>query len=143
MLTRQLGAILKSARKARGLTQQELATRAGVSVRLWAEVERGERPNVSLATALRMLQEAAITVILEDPAGSMRELRDAQSDSTARSARAELRRATWSGRQTHIADEDDEDMPATGQSRDVKLLGAVAEVSEQSYAVSRAQRKVR
>lgn len=140
MLTHQLGALLKSARKALGLTQQELAARAGVSVRLWAEVERGVRPNVSLDTALKLLQHAGITVKLEDVTGTTHELLDTESASVAGRARAEQRRATWSGRQTHITEAD---MPTKGQWRNVNLLGAVAEVSEQAYLVSRAQRKVR
>ena len=91
MLTDKLGAVLKSARKALGLTQQQLAARAGVSVRLWAEVERGIRPNVSLATALSMLQEVGLSLTLEDAAGSAHELRDAHSAAAARTARRKLR----------------------------------------------------
>lgn len=140
LLTDRLGAVLKSARKALGLTQQELATRAGVSVRLWAEVERGVRPNVSLATALSMLREAGLTVSLEDVAGSTHQLLDAQSESTARRARAELRRATWSGQQSHITEPD---MPAKRQARKVNLPGAVTEVSEQANSMSRAALRAR
>ena len=66
MLTDQVGSLLRSARKTLGLTQAELARRARVSERLWAEVERGERPNVSLETALRMLSEVGVTVRLND-----------------------------------------------------------------------------
>ncbi len=140
MLTKKLGAALKSARKALELTQRTLANRAGVSVRLWAEVERGVRPNVSLATALRMLGEAGVTVTLEDVGGSTHELLDANSESAARRARADLRRATWSGRQTHLTAPDG---PSERQSRNVNLLGAVSEVSEQAYLVSRSKRTVR
>lgn len=67
MLSDQLGARLKCSRKALRLTQRELARRAEVSERLWAEVERGERPNVSLETALRMLNLVGVSIRFEDP----------------------------------------------------------------------------
>lgn len=67
MLSYQLGARLKCSRKALRLTQRELARRAEVSERLWAEVERGERPNVSLETALRMLNLVGVSIRFEDP----------------------------------------------------------------------------
>jgi transcriptional regulator with XRE-family HTH domain len=51
----ELGAILRRRRQALALTQGEAAGVSGVSLRLWSEVERGERPNVSFTTALRML----------------------------------------------------------------------------------------
>lgn len=67
MLSDQLGARLKCSRKALRLTQRELAQRAEVSERLWAKVERGERPNVSLETALRMLNLVGVSIRFEDP----------------------------------------------------------------------------
>ena len=94
-----------SARKTLGLTQKELARRANVSERLWAEVERGERPNVSLETALRMLSEVGVSVRLNDPLGTSRELSDAQTIVAARVARAAVRRASWTGTQTTLAEE--------------------------------------
>lgn len=35
---------------------------AGVSTRLWSETERGERPNVSAGSLLRMLGEMGVTL---------------------------------------------------------------------------------
>ncbi|TAH32860.1 XRE family transcriptional regulator [Candidatus Saccharibacteria bacterium] len=39
---RRLGKVLHEAREAAGLTQQEVATKAGVHVNFYARVERGE-----------------------------------------------------------------------------------------------------
>ncbi|MEO7963579.1 MAG: helix-turn-helix transcriptional regulator [Gemmatimonadaceae bacterium] len=89
-------------------TQKELARRVGVSERLWAEVERGERPNVSLETALRMLSEVGVGIRLDDPLGSSVVLHDpaaAAAAAAARKARATIRRATWPGRQIRLAQE--------------------------------------
>lgn len=60
----QVAHIVREARKMLGITQREAAARVGVSHRLWAEFERGERPNVSLETALRMLSFMRINVRL-------------------------------------------------------------------------------
>ena len=109
MLTDQIADLLKSARKAAGLSQKEVAGRAQVSTRLWAEVERGERPNVSLTTAIRMLGEVGVTVRLPDPLGASRELRNPGSAAAARSARAAVRRATWTGRQIRLEQEGSND----------------------------------
>lgn len=43
---------VRSARRARKLTQQQLATRAGLGVRMVNELERGRRPHISLTAAL-------------------------------------------------------------------------------------------
>ncbi|MEP7382525.1 MAG: helix-turn-helix transcriptional regulator [Gemmatimonadota bacterium] len=137
MLAHQVGALLKASRLALHLTQKELARRAGVSERLWAEVERGERPNVSLETALQMLSQVGVTVRLDDPMGSIHVLHDPAAAAAARAARAAIRRATWQGRQIRLAQEG-EDAPAP--SRPADALGAVARVSEQAYVVARARR---
>lgn len=52
----EFGAVLRAARRGRGLTQQRAAALAGVSPRLWNETERGKRLQLGLETALRMLQ---------------------------------------------------------------------------------------
>ena len=140
MLTDQVGELLKSSRKALGLTQKELARRAGVSVRLWAEVERGDRPNVSLETALRMLSEVGVSVRLDDPLGSSHALRDPAAAATARAARAVIRRATWNGRQIRLAEEGADPLTA---HEGAAGLDAVARVSEQAFAVVRARRESR
>ena len=139
MLADQVGSLLKSARLTLGLTQRALARRAKVSERLWAEVERGERPNVSLETALRMLSEVGVTVRLNDPLGSSHELSDARSDVAARAARAVVRRATWTGTQTTLTVESV--APKTGKSLD--RLRAVGRVSEQAFAVTRTGRRAK
>lgn len=138
MLSTQIADLLKSARKALGLSQKELAHRAGVSHRLWAEVERGERPNVSLETALRLLGEAGVTIRLTDPLGMSRELSNPSTG--ARAARAAVRRATWQGRQIRLSAEGEEldDPPANTQGAD--RLAAVALISEQAFAVAGGQR---
>ena len=140
MLTDQIGKLLKSSRKALGLTQKELAFRAEVSERLWAEVERGERPNVSLATALRMLSEVGISVRLDHASGASHTLDNPAATATARAARAAIRRATWNGRQIRLAQEGDE--PAATNAG-AGRLAAVTRVSEQAFAVARARRASR
>lgn len=134
MLVQQIGDLLKSARKALGLSQRELARRAKVSQRLWAEVERGKRSNVSLETALRMLGEVGVTVRLTDPLGGSRELRDPGTAAAARAARAAVRRTTWKGKQLKVQDEGADNLaPAGGADR----LAAVTLVSQQAFAVAR------
>src|SRR5476649_1514663 len=93
MLSNEIATLLKSSRKTIGLTQQAAASRADVGHRLWAEVERGERPNVSLETALRMLRAVGVAVQLTDPTGATSEIRPPTS-AIARAARAAARRAT-------------------------------------------------
>ena len=136
MLTSQLGALLRDIRKAVGLSQKDAARRAGVSNRLWAEVERGERPNVSLATALRMLSEVGISIRLGDPRGATHELRDPGTEESARAARAAIRRSTWTGRQIVLAEEGIEPSVASGK---VSNLGKVARVSAQAATIARAR----
>ncbi len=137
MLAEKVGAVLKTSRKALGLTQRELAQRVGVSERLWAEVERGERPNVSFETALRMLAEVGVSIRLDDPLGSTHLLHDPASVATARKARAAIRRATWQGRQIRLAQEGVNTIPLKGQANG---LDAIARVSEQAFVLARAGR---
>lgn len=137
MLTSQLGILLRDARKALGLRQKDAARRAKVSNRLWAEVERGERPNVSLATALRMLSEVGISIRLGDPRGTTHELRDPGTEEAARAARAMIRRATWTGRQIRLAEEG---MELPGASMASGNLADVGRVSAQAFTIARAQR---
>jgi len=61
------GAKLRSARKARGLTQAQAAAMAGVGVRLWNEAEKGKRAQVGLETALRMLRAVGVELRLAEP----------------------------------------------------------------------------
>ncbi|MDQ2667368.1 MAG: helix-turn-helix domain-containing protein [Gemmatimonadota bacterium] len=137
MLTDQIGTLLRTSRKALRLTQKELARRAGVSERLWAEVERGERPNVSLETALRMLSEVGVSVRLDDPLGASHVLHDPATGAMARAARAAIRRSTWQGRQIRLAQEGVDPPRAVPSANGVD---ATARVSEQAFVIARARR---
>jgi transcriptional regulator with XRE-family HTH domain len=134
MSTDQVAAVLRTSRQALGLSQREVARRAGVSARLWAEVERGERPNVSLETALRMMSEVGVAVRLTDVLGEGRDLRDPSTAPAARAARAAVRRATWTGAQIQLAQEGTDPRPA---ARGARRLAAVGAVSGQAFAVAR------
>lgn len=132
MMDEQLGRVIRVARESLGLTQKALALRAGVSTRLWAEVERGERPNVSFSSALRMLAEVGVSVRLTEPGGTITPLEDTRSLAVARAARAVVRRGTWTGRQSVLSEEGREESAAPKRG----ALGAVARVSEQAFALA-------
>lgn len=59
----QLGEAVRSARKALGLTQPQLALAAGVGVRFIVDLETG-KPTVRLENVLRVLQALGVTVSL-------------------------------------------------------------------------------
>jgi transcriptional regulator with XRE-family HTH domain len=90
-----LGYLLRNAREASGESRAALAARCGVSVRLVAELERGERPNVSFDTALRLMTAVGITAAFEAPGSGSWHAEDATA---AAEARARHRRRTWTGR---------------------------------------------
>ena len=138
MLSDQLANLLRSSRKAAGLTQKEVARRTGVSPRLWAEVERGERPNVSLETALRMLGAVGISLQLTDPRGRQRRLRASAMNPASRAARAAVRRSTWQGTQIDLRNEG---RPSPLTPARAARLGAVGVVSNQAFALARAIRR--
>lgn len=138
MSQRTLGELLKSTRKLLGLTQADAAKRAGVSVRLWSEVERGERENVSLDTTIRLLGEMGIEMVLEAPTGARVGLTDGPAAERARLVRAEIRRATWAVRKLRLGDDDDP--PAAGPI--ARRLAAVHEVSRTAYELARSDRAV-
>jgi transcriptional regulator with XRE-family HTH domain len=129
-----LGTLLKATRKQLGLSQAAAAKRADVSVRLWAEVERGERENVSFQTTLRMLGEMGIEVLLEGPAGDRIGVTTGDAADRAREVRAAIRRATWTGRKLRLGDDDDS--PTAGPG--THPVEAVHEISMQAYAVAAA-----
>jgi transcriptional regulator with XRE-family HTH domain len=137
MLSDNIGALLQRARKQSRLSRDELARRGGVSTRLVAELERCQRPNVSLESALRLLQAVGVSVIVVAPDSERTEIGGALSASAARAARAQHRRETWTGRQ--IALNDEGDAPAPPRSA-AQRLAAVAEVSTQAYAIAAAKR---
>jgi transcriptional regulator with XRE-family HTH domain len=91
-----LAALLRTSRRARGLTVVALAEEAGVSPRLVSEFERGKRPHVSLETALRLLHIAGAAL----PFASRTEPTD---EASARAERAARRRATWTGTHSTLA----------------------------------------
>lgn len=131
--SRQLAELLRRSRKALGLTQAAAAAQSGVSVRLWAEVERAERPNVSLETALRMLAQVGVMMRLSAADGAVVNVQTTDSDAAAFAARAEFRRRTWTGRKTRLADDDD----VTPTHHDpAQQLSAMTRVSEQAFAVA-------
>ncbi len=65
MTPRQLGAAVRERRLAAGLTQADLASRAGVSRRFVSELERGERGGDRTGRLVWVLRElgAAITIV--------------------------------------------------------------------------------
>ena len=131
MLSSQLGGLLRTARTELGMSRDALARRAGVSMRLVAELERGQRPNVSLESALKLFGAVGVTVVAKAPGGASAEIRHRSASAMERDARAVQRRRTWTGRHLHLRDEGRD--PDGGQSR-VARLGAVARISKQAYA---------
>ncbi len=101
MLSATIGALLRGARTAQGMSRADLAERAGVSVRLVAELERGARPNVSLETALLLLQVLGIALrpvkVADDRPMDVPGRRHADIEQQEREARSAWRRATWVG----------------------------------------------
>lgn len=122
-----LGRILRNARETAGVTRAELAARCGVGARLVAELERGERPNVSLETAMRLLTAVGITATFDAPGVVGWEAEDVQA---AADARAAHRRRTWSGRIEHpdadAASEEHVVDPADGIARTGRLSAELA-----------------
>lgn len=64
----ELGAVLRTERRVRRLTQARAAAIAGVGVRLWNEAESGKRKQLGLETALRMLQTLGLDLSVESRA---------------------------------------------------------------------------
>lgn len=130
----QIAKALRQGRLARGETQQELAGRVGVSARLWAEVERGERPNVSLETALRLLAAVGIRVQLKGPTSAPRDGDERDADERdAALARAAHRRATWTGGRAPLGAAHE---PRVDNLTTSERMGAVAQISQLAYAVA-------
>ena len=133
MFSARIGGLLKQARQELALSRDELARRGRVSTRLIAELERGERPNVSLETTLHLLSVVGVTVVAHTPNGETAEMRSPAADAIARAARAAVRRATWKGRHVHLHDEDNEPPPPRSSS---KRLASVSLVSKQAHLVA-------
>ena len=88
MFSARIGGLLKQARQELALSRDELARRGRVSTRLIAELERGQRPNVSLETTLHLLSVVGVTVVAQTPNGETAEMRSPAADAIARAARA-------------------------------------------------------
>lgn len=133
MLSQILGQFLQRVRKQLGISRQELAHRAQVSTRLVAELERGDRPNVSLESALRLLNLVGVSIVATAPDGSTAEIRDANSAARERAARTALRRRTWSAARSHLHESDE--APDAGRS-DVLRLSAVSKISKEAFGLA-------
>lgn len=135
MLSKRIGELLRAARRQRGLSREELAHRGGVSTRLVAELERGQRPNVSLESALNLLNIVGVSVVAKAPNGAAAEIRSGSAAALERAARVALRRQTWTGRHIFLHEEGDDPRPVRSKS---KRLASVAQVSRQAYLVASA-----
>lgn len=133
MLSGKLGQVLLHARKLQRLSREDLARRAGVSTRLVAELERGDRPNVSLESALRLLSQVGVSVAAQAPDGAVAHVGDSQSANIERAARAFVRRRMWTGALAHVHRAGQ--APAGGGSpRD--RLAALTQISNQAFGLA-------
>jgi transcriptional regulator with XRE-family HTH domain len=133
LFSARIGSLVKQARQQLKLSRDELARRGGVSTRLVAEFERGQRPNVSLTTALELLNLVGVSVVFQAPTGAKVESRGAPTADLECAARAAHRRKTWKGRQVHLHDQDDEPpQPRTTSQR----LAAVTQLSTQAFRIA-------
>ena len=130
----EIGKAIFVARKAQGVSRVELAQRVGVSTRLVGELERGDRPNVSLDTALKLLTELGVVFRLSSLAATELQADSANSDQSARLARAAHRRATWTGARWPLHDDN---APPAEVDASARLM-SVAEVSRRAYAIATA-----
>lgn len=64
----ELGAAVRTARKARGLRLEDVALAAGVGLRFLSELERG-KASVRLEETLRVLAALGLRLNLDDPRG--------------------------------------------------------------------------
>ena len=133
MLSHDLGPLLKSSRQQLGLSRDALAQKAGVSMRLVAEFERGQRSNVSLESALRLLKSVGITVVARAPHGPAAEIRGTAAARLERAARAAHRRETWTGRHVHLRDSGDPPLAPRPRPR---RIASVAAVSVAAYIIA-------
>lgn len=83
---REVGRRVRAGRKAAGLTQRELASRAGVSERLVRSVENGEARGVSIERVLSILAELGIGLELTDEPERLQPAHDASYSALLRQA---------------------------------------------------------
>ncbi len=112
----------------------KLARAGGVSPRLVSEFEHGNRPHVSLDTALRLMRLVHVPVNLEGlPSAARRTTTDtttvattdATTEAAARAERAARRRQSWHGWKTTVAAQTAPVAPSSAMAR----LHAVASAS--------------
>ena len=127
MENREIAEALRLARLRRGTTQRDIAAQVGVSTRLWAEFERGERPNVSLQTVLRMADAVGLRFTIADARPEVE-----IAISSARE-RAERRRAEWTGGHALLGADIE---PSVQLLTSAERFVAVAEVSQLAYAMA-------
>ena len=79
----ELGAALRDRRTQAGLTQEQLATRAGVSRAFVIDIERGRRPRAELNRVLAVMRalDAAITLVDHHGRTAQQALADLVEDS--------------------------------------------------------------
>jgi len=133
MMTAAIGTAIRERRTALGMSRDALAAAVGVSVRLVSEVERGERPNVSLESTLRLLRALGLTLIptMDAPSVDVSETAE-DAKRRAREERAARRRATWTGETRALGDEVPPAPPATV----VERLAAVSAASALANALA-------
>ena len=134
MLSEKLGQMLLHARKLQRVSREDLARRAGVSTRLVAELERGERPNVSLESALKLLGYVGVAVVAQAPDGAVAHVRDSESANIERAARAAVRRRMWTGARVH-ANQAGRAPDGGGSARD--RLAAASLISNQAFGLAK------
>lgn len=90
MTPAEIGRIVRAARRAQGLRQDQLAGAAGVGIRFLSELERG-KPTVRLAKVIAVLDTLGCTLHVEMPLG------EAESAEGASGEEAEHRSAAPAG----------------------------------------------
>ncbi len=97
MTPAELGRIVRAARRAQGLRQDQLAGAAGVGVRFLSELERG-KPTVRLAKVIDVLDALGCRLRVEMPPGGAAELRAAAEGAgpSPPSPTRAARRPAWS-----------------------------------------------
>lgn len=135
LLSAPIGHLIRAARERMGMSRAHVASSARVSERLLAELERGQRPNVSLETSLRLLAAVGVSMRLTDPSGAVVEISAPSAERLAREARAAHRRETWTGgrQPLHAPENDPPDQPTV-----VERLSSVARVSQSVSAIAAA-----
>ncbi|MCY4400593.1 MAG: helix-turn-helix transcriptional regulator [Gemmatimonadetes bacterium] len=94
MTPAEIGQIVRAARKAQGLRQDQLAGAAGVGVRFVSELERG-KATVRLEKVLAVLDTLGCTVRVELPGGATATSEGAGSEAVAEADGADPQRFSY------------------------------------------------